>query len=235
MNMNTLEHKATAGRDLRTIAGEIDALAARLDQTHPLERKVRFLLDVRGYIKANQLAGSYIEFGSFRSEMQYAAWSVLDGTGMMRDYVGLDTFTGEPTLTDDDAAGPGFNVVGDFACDFDEIQRFVGETIGERGRLVRGDFRESAVLERCAGYGPFNIVAVDCNLRSSITAALDWALPRMVGGGVLFIDDYFADVTEGRLRTAELVDTALDKAGRCGVTHGFYPPFARSLVVTEVN
>jgi len=231
--MTLLDHKMTVDRELPRLAEEIDALADRLDQTHPLERKVRFLLDVRGYLKVNAIRGSYVEFGSFRSEMQYAAWSILDQTGRIHDYVGLDTFSGEPPLANDDAGGSGHNAVGDFACDYQEVARFVERTIGPRGHLIRGDFRKAPIITQCDPFAPFNLAVIDCNLPSSITAALNYVLPRLRPGGVLLLDDYFADVTGGRLRTAGLFGKALRQADRFAVSHGFYPPFARSFVIVD--
>src|SRR6056297_2316531 len=72
LTMTVLDHKLTADVAMPTLTERIDDLAHRLDQTHPLQRKIQFLLDVRGYLKVNALSGSYVEFGSFRSEMQYA-------------------------------------------------------------------------------------------------------------------------------------------------------------------
>ena len=50
---------------------EISRICGLFDQIHPLQRKVKFLLDIRGYIKVNDLKGDYVEFGSYQSEMQY--------------------------------------------------------------------------------------------------------------------------------------------------------------------
>ena len=52
----------------------------RLDVKYSHERKLRFLLDVRGYILINKIKGNYIEFGSFLSEMQIASFLILDKT-----------------------------------------------------------------------------------------------------------------------------------------------------------
>lgn len=231
--VTTLDHRATGDVPLRTLAGQIDLLAERLDQTHPMERKVRFLLDVRGLIKVNAIAGSYIEFGSYRSEMQYAACRVLEATGQMDRYVGLDTFTGEPEMSGDERLGTPTTAPGDFACNFDEVRNFVDATIGERGALIRGDFRQADVIEQAEPFAPFNVAVVDCNLVSSIYSSLGWVIERMTPGGVLYLDDYFADLGGGEPRTAALFADALDRCGRYAMSHGFYAPFGRSFVIID--
>ena len=92
----SLDHKSYVYDSQQDVIEQINGLAAHLDHKHPMQRKVHFLLDVRGFLYLNQLKGNYIEFGSYMSEMQYAAYHILEPTGIMKRYVGLDTFEGEP-------------------------------------------------------------------------------------------------------------------------------------------
>ena len=43
----------------------IEKLCFELDQKHPMERKIKFLLDIRGYIKVNNIQGSYYIVGRY--------------------------------------------------------------------------------------------------------------------------------------------------------------------------
>ena len=90
-NLNNQTYK----RNKQTVQ-DLNEHCIRLDQKHALERKMKFLLDCRGYLIVNDIKGSYIEFGSFRSETQYCAFNILEKTQKVSAYVGLDTFTGEP-------------------------------------------------------------------------------------------------------------------------------------------
>ncbi len=41
------------------------------------DRKLEFLLDIRGYFIVNKIRGSYVEFGCYSGEMLYAALKIL--------------------------------------------------------------------------------------------------------------------------------------------------------------
>ena len=229
--MNTsLDNKNRRLHPAKIIA-ELDEQITNLDQKHPLERKIKFLLDVRGYLFLNQICGSYVEFGSFMSEMQVAAYKILDGTGTIDRYVGLDIFSGEPALSDEEAAAMPVTQPGDFSCDFAEVQKFVAENLGERGQIIKGDFRQEEILRQCNPFAPFNLAVIDCNLLSSLEAATAYVLPGMSDGGLLFFDDYFTNFGQGNPRIPRMVESLAAVAGKKLLPHGFYPPFAKSFIV----
>ena len=59
--MSNLNHKELAdGIHFHNVKKEIDSLILDLEQKHYLQRKVQFLLDVRGYIKVNNIVGDYV-------------------------------------------------------------------------------------------------------------------------------------------------------------------------------
>ncbi len=226
-----LEHKSYRYESQQAVIDEIDALAEQLDQKHPLERKVRFLLDIRGYLYLNRICGNYIEFGSFKSEMQYAAFKILDGTGAITAYLGLDIFTGEPDLNPHEATAMPVTASGDFSCDFEQVQQFVQQNMAGKGELIRGDFREKTLLQKCDAFAPFNIAVIDCNLLSSLEVATRYALQNLTDGGLLFFDDYFTNFGQGVPRIPRMVQRLAAVSGRKLLEHGFYPPFAKSFIV----
>ena len=61
----------------------------KLDHIHTHERKIKFLLDIRGYLKINKLAGEYVEFGSFLSEMQTAAFLIFKKKCKINSFIGI--------------------------------------------------------------------------------------------------------------------------------------------------
>src|SRR4051812_29657083 len=97
---NSLEHLTYESVDIFDIAKDLDRLSSTLDQRHRLQRKIQFFLDIRGYFVINKIKGNYVEFGVYRGEMMYGAFSVLGKTGALKNYIGLDTFEGEPEPTD---------------------------------------------------------------------------------------------------------------------------------------
>ena len=49
----------------------LNNIVERLDQKHPLDRKIQFFLDIRGLLKVNNMVGSYVEYGCFLGETVY--------------------------------------------------------------------------------------------------------------------------------------------------------------------
>ena len=56
---------------------EIKKNILKQDTSYTQERKIQFLLDIRGYLIINKIKGNYIEFGSFLSEMQLGSFYIL--------------------------------------------------------------------------------------------------------------------------------------------------------------
>ena len=81
---------------IENISKDLETLAKDLDHKHRQQRKIQFLLDIRGYFVANKIIGSYVEFGLYRGEMMFSAHHILENTGCILNYIGLDTFSGEP-------------------------------------------------------------------------------------------------------------------------------------------
>lgn len=228
-----LDNKSAPDTDDNKLDCEIQEVIDRLDQKHPIERKARFFIDVRGYIKLNAVRGNYVEFGSFRSWTQYAAYKVLDQTGMIVHYLGLDVFTGEPTPSLDEAGHMPVMAQGDFSCDFQSVSAFVHRRMGAKGSIIQGDFREAKIKEQIRAFAPFNLILLDCNLISSMQAALDTAMDGAVFGAALFIDDYFTNFGKGEAIIAEITDSSASRHGFRLIEHGFYPPFAKSFILAK--
>ena len=217
----------------RTDTDSLDKLCISLDQQHAMERKVKFLLDIRGYLKVNELQGAYFEFGSFRSSMQYCAYRVLEKTGLISHYVGFDTFRGEPTMSSEERASTPYVSEGSFSSNYTETVQFVEDNIGVKGHLIRGDFREAAILQRSQEFAPIAISVIDCNLVSSIEESLKYSLQNIINGGIIFIDDYYTNFGRGTPVIQDIVEQQLDQNNKKIVELGYYPPFARSFIVVE--
>lgn len=228
-----LDNKNYKYKSKETLIKKIQELASMLDQDHHMERKLNFLLDIRGFLYLNQLKGSYIEFGSFRSEMHYAAYHILDSTKLIDKYIGLDTFEGEPEMNDKEIAAMPITKKGQFTTSLDEVQEFVQKYMKKKGVLIKGDFRRKSVLKQCDAYAPFNVSIVDCNLLTSLESSLRYSFANIIPGGLLFVDDYFSNFSDGKPRIPDLVNQLAKKAKKRLITHSFYPPFAKSFIVTD--
>ena len=156
-----LDNKSVTEKDYNQIEKSIAETIDRIDQKHPIERKIKFFLDIRGYLKLNAMSGNYIEFGAFRSWTQFAAYKVLDDTGMINKYFGCDIFSGEPEPSSEEAAHMPVMVKGDFKTEYNEVKNFVDVMLKGKGDLIRGDFRDKQVEDKIKEVGPFNIIVLD--------------------------------------------------------------------------
>ena len=232
INIDNLDHKKHKYESHHQMASSIKYLCNKYEQKHYLERKIKFLLDIRGYLKVNNICGNYVEFGSYKSEMQFAAYNIFKKSGVIENYIGLDTFHGEPELTEYDKIHFPDLKENEFESSWEEVNEFVTNNIGAKGILIRGDFRNDEIIKKLDCYDVFNVVVVDCNLLSSIQSALEYILPKMREGGVIFMDDYYINCSNGTLETNNVLLDSLKKAGKIATKHSFYPPFANSYIIS---
>ena len=233
--MKKLDHK-NIGKALSfsNVKDEIDTLICDLDQKHYLQRKIKFLLDIRGYLKVNNIKGSYVEFGSFKSEMQYSAFKILEETNCVTKYIGLDSFDSELDLSEKDKQHNSYESPDDFLCNYNNVKSFVDKEIGHKGLLVKGDFRKKDVQQEFRTIsGPVSVAVLDCNFISSTRSALRLLTESAVPGCVLFLDDYFTNFRKGIPAIPNLVQDFFGKTNFQLVELGFYPPFAKSFLLVE--
>lgn len=228
-----LDHKFVQYPSKKAFVKKIQLLASRFDQEHHMQRKFKFLLDIRGFLKINQLKGNYIEFGSFISEMHYAAYYILDSTQMIDKYIGLDTFEGEPEMNEEEVSAMPVTRKGQFSANYEETKKLLKKYMPDKGILIKGDFRQYSVIAQCDKYAPFNVAVVDCNLLSSLESGIRYSLKNLINGGLLFVDDYFSNFGEGKPLIPDMITTLSKQINRRLIPHGFYPPFAKSFIITE--
>jgi len=231
MKTNQLDNRKsnTSNRDEAVAA--LDSLIELLDHSHPHQRKIQFLLDIRGYLKINRISGNYVEFGSYRSEMQYSAFRIFEELGLIQKYIGLDTFSGEPPLTQMDEEANFHEKERDFLSDYEETSNFVQRRMGKKGCLIKGNFQSAEIREAIIQSGPIAVSVVDCNLLSSIQSAVRLTLETIRPGGVLFIDDYFANFSKGYPASKEVLEKEIVEKGLELLDFNSYPPFAKAFIV----
>jgi len=233
--MKSLDHKILGKKlSLKKAKSQIDSLIIDLEQQHYLHRKIQFLLDIRGYLKVNNISGSYVEFGSFKSEMQYAAFKILEETDCITSYVGLDSFSDNLEFSDEDKDHNIYEIPTDFNCDFETVDKFVKSNIGEKAVLIQGDFRTNKIKEEFkSAVNDISVAVFDCNFVSSTTAALELLDELVIPGCVLFFDDYLTNFNNGVPAMPDLIDTFFSKSRFELLDHGSYPPFGKSFIVIE--
>jgi len=231
--MMKLENKRTPNMSLKEADHLIDSITERLDQKEAIDRKIKFFLDIRGYLKVNSIKGNYIEFGSFRSITQYGAYKVLDNTGTINKYVGLDTFKGEPRPTKEEKQHHPYDNTGDFSCSYNDVLSFVKEAFQGKGVVIQGDFRDESILEKVKKYTPINVAMIDCNLVSSIEKSLEFVFQYATPGCVILIDDYFSNFGKGEAIIQNTIERIKNSSEWKLIEHSFYPPVAKSFILSR--
>src|SRR3990167_6348112 len=224
-------HLENEQQEIGEIAQELDALALSLDHKHRQQRKIKFLLDIRGYFIINKIVGTYAEFGLYRGEMMYSAHKILKSSECMNQYVGLDTFSGEPPVFHKDQSANPYLKVGDFLSDYEITRQFLTDHIGSNLKLIKGDFRLENVRNEFSTVSNIALCVIDCNLLSSIEAALEMAIPKMAPSSVLFMDDYFINMGEGKCETETLLQNICAAHNRRLVEYKTYPTCSRAFLL----
>ncbi|OGT46226.1 MAG: hypothetical protein A3E82_03195 [Gammaproteobacteria bacterium RIFCSPHIGHO2_12_FULL_38_11] len=224
-------HLENEQQEIGEITHELDALARSLDHQHRQQRKIQFLLDIRGYFIVNKIIGAYAEFGLYRGEMMYSAHKILQRSECIAQYVGLDTFSGEPSLTHQDQHANPFLKVGDFLSDYEITHQFLTDHIGSNVRLIKGDFRTEDVRKEFSTVMNIALCVIDCNLLSSIEAALQMVILKMLPSSVLFMDDYFINMGEGKCETETLLKKICASNKRQLIEYKTYPPCSRAFLL----
>lgn len=208
------------------LAESIDNCITLLSESHRLHRKIKFLLDIRGLLIINKIEGDYVEFGVYRGEMMYAAAKIL--APHIRKYIGLDTFTGLPKPTQEDAEIFVFESQG-----FRAAPRKVAENImsGFDTTLIEGDFRQEEVQQKFrAVVSGISVLTVDCNLPSSVRAALTMSYPYLQSGSIVFIDDYFVGIRQANFND-EILNEITEQSNLRFKEFMTYPPCGRAFLV----
>lgn len=204
----------------------IDRYITQLEEGHRIHRKIKFLLDIRGFLVVNKIKGDYVEFGIFRGEMMYAATKIL--SHVIEKFIGLDTFEGLPKPREDDERIFVFEKQG-----FMDSPKKAAEELLENSNfvLIEGDFREKAVSDQLKKeVSKISVLSVDCNWPSSIVASIRESMPFLQHGSAIFFDDYFAGPNQRQFHEKLLKEEG-EKHGLAFFEFMTYPPSARAFIV----
>jgi len=198
-----------------------------------IDRKIEFLLDVRGYFVVNKIKGCYVEFGCFNGEMLFSANKILGDTGICSNFLGLDTFEGEPLFQGDDAGHNKYNTKGDYSATYYEAKSLLKEC-KNKNQLIVGDFREDKVKKKVISAikkNPINVSVIDCNLLSSIKESADITFQNIKNGGFLFVDDYYTNMSKGKMPVKDILEESANAHGKRLHRYKVYSPFGEAFIV----
>ena len=184
---------------------------SKLDVSYSHERKLRFLLDIRGYILVNKIKGNYIEFGSFLSEMQIASFLILNKINFIINFFGVDLFKK-------------FN---NFNSNYSDVKKTL-EKISKKLKILKLDLSLKKSFKKINI--PINISVIDCNEKVSLINSLEHSIKNIVNGGIIYIDDYFI-LEKKNLLLKPYMNKFLKKYKKKGEFFKTYPPFGIAVII----
>ena len=187
---------------------------SKLDVSYSHERKLRFLLDIRGYILVNKIKGNYIEFGSFLSEMQIASFLILNKTNSIINFFGVDLFKK-------------FN---NFNSNYSDVKKTL-EKISKKLKILKLDLSLKKSFKQINI--PINISVIDCNEKVSLINSLEHSIKNIVNGGIIYIDDYFI-LEKKNLLLKPFMNKFLKKYKKKGEFFKTYPPFGIAVIILNM-
>ena len=192
---------------------EIKKNILKLDTSYTHERKIQFLLDIRGYLIINKVRGNYIEFGSFLSEMQVAAFHILSKTNSISNFFGIDIFK----------KFQGFN------CSYEKVQKDL-KKISTKLKIIKLDLSKKKNLTKLER--SINISVIDCNEKRSLINSLEYSIKNIVSGGIIYIDDYFV-LDQDNLMLKSSLKKFLNKYNKKSEFFKTYPPFGLAIIILD--
>ena len=176
--------------DFSSIKRSINKSIINLSEKNRIERKIKFLLDIRGILVLNGIKGDYVEWGVYKGEMMFAAAKIL--SKQIDRFVGLDTFIGLPNPDGDDQEYYTYESEGGYESSMNYTKKMME---GFKYELIVGDFRETT-KEFDDKVSDISVAALDCNWPSSLKIAFDKSVEKMLPGSLMYIDDYYFNTSK---------------------------------------
>ena len=190
---------------------EIKKNISKFDTSYTHERKIKFLLDIRGYLLINKIRGNYIEFGSFLSEMQVSAFVILERTKCMFNFFGVDIFK----------KFQGFN------SSYENVKNEL-KKISPKLKIIKLDLSQKKNMKKI-DY-PINVSVIDCNEKKSLVNSLEHSIRNMTNGGIIYIDDYFV-LDRNNILLKSHIKKFLIKYKKKYEFFKTYPPFGLAIII----
>ena len=204
---------------------KLNNLIKNLDHKDRMDRKIKFLLDIRGYFFVNKIKGDYVEFGVFNGEMIYCANQIFKNKYNFTKYIGLDTFEGTPLKKNNDKINK-YISKGDYKSSIKNVKKDLSNI--KNLELIKGDFREKIVSKKFQFIKPkISLLVIDCNLLSSINSSLNLGFKYVVNGSVLYFDDMYVSQSNS-LKIKDQLNKIAKNHHLVLEPYMFYPPFGRA-------
>lgn len=209
---------------------ELFSAIERLEQKIPIERKLKFFLDIRGVLKVNSIRGSYVEYGCYQGETLFAAKEVFKNSNLIDKYFGVDIFNSDRLkLSEEDKKHNVFDSEHKFKINEDH-KIFSYFKAHKDVSLIKGDLTNIKTFDRI-NTQKISIALIDCNFLSALKCSIDHALDNISHGGFIFIDDFFCNLNESSFLIGDYLNQQTNKRGYRCIDYKCYSPFAKSFLI----
>ena len=168
----------------------------RYNQQNRQSEKLRFFRQVFDFLKENEIAGDYHEFGCHRARTFRMALTEARRKNLHdMAFWAFDSFAGLPAPETETSVGKWTQ--GALATSEQEFLRLIGEhgIYTDKVRTVKGLYGDSltpALKQQFESSGRRIALAnIDCDLYESAVPVFDFIEPLLQAGSVLYIDDLF--------------------------------------------
>lgn len=168
----------------------------RYNQQNRQSEKLRFFRQVFDFLKENEIAGDYHEFGCHRARTFRMALTEARRKNLSdMAFWAFDSFAGLPAPETETSVGKWTQ--GALATSEQEFLRLIGEhgIYTDKVRTVKGLYGDSltpALKQQFTTAGRRIALAnIDCDLYESAVPVFDFIEPLLQAGSVLYIDDLF--------------------------------------------
>lgn len=144
------------------------------------------------YVRSEQVAGDYAEFGVWNGRTFVEAWRVARRAGgSARHFWAFDSFQGLPEVGGVDATGR--FAAGEFSGARQPFEARLrrARIPADRVHIVEGFFDATLAQPQRIPLERVAIAFVDCDLYASTVPVLDYLTSRLAQGAVLLFDDWF--------------------------------------------
>ena len=183
---------SVASSRLGRLASPLTLLVTRNGRADLAYENTRMLALAFAYVRSEQIAGDYAEFGVYQGRTFVEAWRMgRKYPAGRRRFFAFDSFEGLPAP--DSADDTGRFSLGDFSSG-----RAAFESRLRRARipapdvhLVEGFFSDTLATPELIPLEQVAVAWIDCDLYTSTVPVLEYLTPRLTQGAIVVFDDWY--------------------------------------------
>ena len=165
------------------------------NQTYRQKEKYNFFQKAYDFLLANNIKGSYFEFGCHRARTFRYALRESIIKNLKQDFYAFDSFQGLPDEKNNQQQNKNFSA-GLLKTNKSNFLKLVSKYKKKRKIYVYDGFYEDSLNKQLIAKFKLNktiasFINLDCDLEKSVKESLNFALKFIVNGTILYVDDYY--------------------------------------------